>query len=298
MELRQLRYFTRAAELLSFSEAARAVNIAQSSLSQQIRQLEDELGIPLFVRGAHSLTLTEAGAQLLPLAQRTLHDADTCALRIADLQQLRTGVLSVGVTYSFSSILTETVIAFMRLYPGIKLNIIYKPMLELMQLLRDRQIDFVLAFKPSQSMPDVESHILFQNVLAAVVAKNHPLASKQKLTLDELQRYDLALPARGLQARNAFELLAADREFKIRLEINDVNLLFDLVRQTSLVTVLAEDSAYSKRDIVTIPIDVPHGEMAGGVHVLRDSYHKEAMREFIRLLTESLAVKLRQNSWL
>lgn len=274
------------------------MNIAQSSLSQQIRQLEDELGMPLFVRGAHSLTLTEAGEQLLPMALRTLHDADTCMLRIADLQQLRSGTLSIGVTYSFSPILTETVISFMRLYPGIRLNIIYKPMLELMELLRARTIDFVLAFKPSMPMPDVESHILFQNPLSAVVAKDHPLAKLDRMSLDELQKYSLALPARGLQARNAFEQLIGDREFKIRLEINDVNLLFDLVRQTGLVTVLAEDSTSNNRDIRAIPLDVPQGEMAGGVHVLRDSYHKESMREFIRLLTESITVRLRQNSWL
>lgn len=75
MELRQLRYFAKAAETLSFSHAANCLNIAQSSLSQQIKQLEDELGTKLFIRDSRSFQLTEAGEVMLPFALRTIHDA-------------------------------------------------------------------------------------------------------------------------------------------------------------------------------------------------------------------------------
>ena len=68
MELRQLRYFAKAAEILNFSDAAKSLNIAQSSLSQQIKQLEDELGTLLFIRNSHSIRLTEAGEVMLPFA--------------------------------------------------------------------------------------------------------------------------------------------------------------------------------------------------------------------------------------
>lgn len=169
MELRQLKYFAKAAETLNFSDAAKCLNIAQSSLSQQIKQLEDELGTQLFIRNCHSIRLTEAGEVMLPFALKTIHEADACADRIHDLRKMLTGTLNIGVTHSFSPILTESVISFMKMYPGIKLNIIYKPMNELMELLAKRDIDFVLAFKPIQSLPDVESHILFQNSLSAIV---------------------------------------------------------------------------------------------------------------------------------
>lgn len=205
MELRQLRYFAKAAETLNFSDAARALNIAQSSLSQQIRQLEDELNVQLFLRNSHSIQLTEAGELMLPYALRTIHDAQNCSDRIHDLQKLLTGTLNIGVTHSFSPILTETVISFMKMYPRIRLNIVYKTMSELMQLLSKHNLDFVLAFKPTQSIPDVESHILFQNSLSAVVNSAHPLASKERVTLAELEEYTLALPSKGLQARNAFD---------------------------------------------------------------------------------------------
>ena len=299
MELRQLKSFIKAAEMLSFSDAAKALNIAQSSLSQQIKQLEDELDVKLFLRNSHSIALTEAGKVMLPFALRTIHDAQTCTDRIRDLQKLLTGSLCIGVTYSFSPILTETVISFMKLYPHIKLNIIYEPMNKLMELLAKRQLDFVLAFKPTQPIADVESHTLFQNRLSAVVSATHPLASKEKVTLSELEKYDLALPSKGLQARNAFDsIVNGSDNFNIRIELNEVNILLKLIRQTRLVTVLAEDSIYNERDVEAIPIDIPENEMMGCVHILKDSYHKHSMKEFVRLLSESIAVKVRQNSWI
>ena len=289
----------KAAELLSFSDAAKALNIAQSSLSQQIKQLEDELDVKLFLRNSHSIALTEAGKVMLPFALRTIHDAQTCTDRIRDLQKLLTGSLCIGVTYSFSPILTETVISFMKLYPHIKLNIIYEPMNKLMELLAKRQLDFVLAFKPTQPIADVESHTLFQNRLSAVVSATHQLASKEKVTLSELEKYDLALPSKGLQARNAFDsIVNGSDNFNIRIELNEVNILLKLIRQTRLVTVLAEDSIYNERDVKAIPIDIPENEMMGCVHILKDSYHKHSMKEFVRLLSESIAVKVRQNSWI
>lgn len=299
MELRQLRYFTRAAETLNFSDAAKNLNIAQSSLSQQIKQLEDELGTQLFIRNSHSIRLTEAGEVMLPFAMRTIHEAEACADRINDLRKLLTGTLNIGVTHSFNPILTESVISFMKMYPGIKLNVVYKQMNELMELLSKREIDFVLAFRPIQPLADVESHILFQNSLSAIVGVSHPLAAKDKVTVAELERYELALPSKGLQARNAFDSIISDyNHFKIRIELNEVNTLLKLVRQTCLVTVLAEDSIYDVRDVKAVPIDVPDNQMAGCVHILKGTYRKHSMQEFIRILTESIAVKRLQNNWI
>lgn len=299
MELRQLRYFAKAAETLNFSDAAKCLNIAQSSLSQQIKQLEDELGTQLFIRNSHAIHLTEAGEVMLPFALRTLNEAEACTDRIHDLRRLLTGTLNIGVTHSFSPILTESVISFMKLYPGIKLNIVYKQMNELMELLAKHNIDFVLAFKPLQPLPDVESHILFQNSLSAIVGKNHPLASKEKVSITELEKYELALPSKGLQARNAFDNIISDyNNFKIRIELNEVNALLKLVRQTSLVTVLAEDSIYDARDVKAVPIDIPDNQMAGCIHILKGKYRKFSMQEFIRILSESIAVKRLQNNWI
>ena len=299
MELRQLRYFAKAAETLNFSHAANCLNMAQSSLSRQIKQLEDELGTQLFIRDSHSIRLTEAGEEMLPFALRTIHDAEACADRIRDLRKMLTGTINIGVTHSFSPILTETVISFLKMYPKIKVNIVYKQMNELMELLSNHELDFVLAFKPIQPLPDVESHILFQNTLSVIVGNNHPLASKDKVSISELEKYDLAFPSKGLQARNAFDNMVSDyNKFKIRIELNDVNTLLKLVRQTNLVTVLAEDSIYGVSDVKAVPINVPDNQMSGCVHILKETYRKHSMQEFIRILTESIAVKRFQNNWI
>lgn len=72
MELRQLKYFLMVAKTLSFSEAAKRLYITQGTLSQQIKQLEDELGFQLFSKTSHSVALTEAGEKLLPAAKQTV----------------------------------------------------------------------------------------------------------------------------------------------------------------------------------------------------------------------------------
>lgn len=299
MELRQLKYFAKVAETLNFSEAAKMLCITQSTLSQQIKQLENELDTPLLIRSSHKVTLSEAGELILPHVRRVIYEAESCADRINDLNKLASGSLSIGVTYSFSPILTETLLLFMKQYPKIRLDIYYKPMNELMELLKERVVDFVLAFKPTQSIEGVESHILFQNYLAAIVSEHHPLASKEKVTVAELRTYDLALPSKGLQARNTFDnIISSHDPLRVRIELNEVNILLKLIRQSMLVTVLAEATIHNETGVKAVPLDIPENEMAGCVHILKDTYRKKSMQEFIRMLGDSIAVKERQNAWL
>ena len=299
MELRQLRYFVNAAEQLSFSDAAKLLNIAQSTLSQQVRQLEDELGVQLFERNSHAISLTEAGAELLPFARRTLHEADSCVARIQDLDQLLAGTLNIGVTYSFSPILTETLMEFMKKYPRVKLNIYYKPMVELMAMLEARAVDFVLAFRPSESMPVIESHMLFDNHLAVIVKESHPLAGLDSVSLADIGKFNLALPSKGLQARNAFDtyLAAHPAPLNIRIELNEVNILLELIKRGNLVTILAEATVYNQTGVKAIPLTPEANEMEGCVHMLKNCYRKHSAIEFIHMLRESNAVRARVRDW-
>lgn len=301
MELRQLKYFAKLAETLNFSEASKALFITQSTLSQQIKQLEQELDIQLLQRNSHTVALTEAGEELLPCAMQVLQNAKMCMEKMNDLKQLLTGSLNIGVTYTFSPILTETLLAFMKSYPEVTLNIFYKPMDELMEMLHNREVDFVLAFKPSRPAADVESHVLFQNYLSAVMSIDHPMANKDKITLDELSKMPLALPSHGLQARSTFEEVLPFNiysKLKIKIQLNEVNILLKLIRKSKMVTVLAAATVHNEIGVKAIPIDLPDNEMAGCVHTLKDSYHKRSMKEFIRMLSESVAVREQFNAWI
>ena len=128
MEIRQLKYFLKVAEALNFSEASRRLYITQSTLSQQISHLEQEIGLPLFERNSHGVYLTEAGKELRPYAQKAVIATDSCFDHIEDLKKMLTGELNIGITYSFSTVMSETVVEFLRAYPGVKLNICYQNM--------------------------------------------------------------------------------------------------------------------------------------------------------------------------
>lgn len=300
MELRHLKYFVKIAETLNFSEAAKSLFITQSTLSQQIRQLEQEVDAQLFERNNHNVRLTEAGEELLPYARQTLKASQACFDRIQDLQQMLTGTLNIGVTFSFSPILTEALFAFIKLYPKVKLNIFYKPMAELMKMLEQDEVDFALTFRPAELNKEIESHFLFDNHLAVIVRDDHPLAHKESVSIAELEQYDLVLPAKGLQARNTFDLMCAEssRKLKVRIELNDVNVLLRMVKQSGMITILSETTIYNEEGFNSIPIDLRIKEMEGCIHVKKNVYQKRSAKEFIRLLGESNAVRERMRNGL
>lgn len=300
MELRQLKYFVRIAETLNFSEASRTLYVTQSTLSQQIKSLEDELGSLLFQRDSHSVTLTESGQMLLPLARQTLMDASSCKEQIKDLQEMLTGELNIGVTYSFSPILTETVKNFMKEYPGVKLNIQYKNMEELMGLLRRREVDFVLSFKSNRPYDEIESHNIFEDKLSVIMRKDHALASKSSISIGDLTKHRLAFPAKGLQARNAIEKyidLEASR-LNVCLEINEANILLDIVQHNNVFTILSEATIRGREMLKAIPLDIPDNQMQGCIHTLKRVYRKRSAEAFVKMLRETNTVQELSEKWL
>lgn len=292
MELRQIRYFLKVAELLNFSEASKALFITQSTLSQQIRQLENEFDTILFERNSHEVSLTEAGQQFMRYARKVIIDVEDCTQKMDDLKNMLTGELNIGVTFTFSPLLTETVLEFMKLYPHVRLNVFYKTMSELMDMLQRREVDFVLAFKPTDRNDKIESHVLFNNHLSVVVSEHHSLAKRKSLTLDDLAPYDAAMPARGLQARNSFDdmIHSENSKLKIRVELNDVSILLKLIKQSKLVTILAEATIHDEDGLVAIPLEMAGNDMEGCIHLLKQAYVKNSAREFYRLLSQSRAI--------
>ena len=300
MELRNLKAFVTAARLLNFTEAARELCITQSTFSQTIKQLEDETGYALFFRNSHEVQLTEAGAELLPYAERAIHTADDCTHRMEDLRELRCGQLSIGITHSFNQVLHETLKEYMHLYPGIKLNIVYKPMTELIECLQRRELDFVLSYRPAERWQGLISHILYEDKLSVIVKADHPLSMRKSVTLNDLAQYPAALPAKGLQARKVLDKILADSDINlnVRLEINEVTPLLRLVRNINIFTVLSSSATEDAPDLRAIPIDHHECNMEGAVIAVKERYVKTASKEFIRILSETSLVKKRINEWL
>lgn len=257
--------------------------------------MEFELGFELFLRNSRHISLTEAGEEFLPFARKTILDAEDGVQRLHDLQHVKTGTLRVGVTYSLSTVLTEGLISFMKEFPGIKLEVFYKTVDELMVLLREHKVDFILSYKPLADAPDIESMPLFENVLALVVANEHPLASRKKIKLSELSGRSLILPSRGLQARTMLDKLAEGKEIDLvyKLELNETNILLQMVATGNYATILSASAVFGKTRFKAIPLDEPGNVMEASLLSLKGAYQKSAAREFIDILMNTEAVKRR-----
>ncbi len=291
MELRQIRYFLQIAETSSFSEASRQLCVSQSTVSQQIKQLEDELGAELFVRDSHSVKLSDYGIQFLPYAKNIAEDVRSGVARIKDVSGLSVGTINIGATYTFCPLLGKTIEEFMKEHKGISIKLTCASMEELMQMLEDGELDTVLSYRPSRHFDNIESHILFNSNLCVTARRDHPLAGKDKVRLVDLEKFPMALPSRGLQARNEFDrlLFGQNYRFDVRLEVNDLNMLLDLVSRTDMITFLSAATVKDNPEFCTINIDHNETEMVGSYHLLKGQYIKVATRAFLKSLIENNA---------
>ncbi len=294
MELRQVRYFVKVAELGSFSEAARQLSASQSNLSQQVKALEEELGVSLLVRDSHHVQLSDEGEAFYPSAVRILKEVDDSLQSIRDVRNLAAGSLEVGATYSFFPLLLETVREFIRDYPLIKLNIRCATMEELVDMLQKHKLDVALSYMPSSGFPNIDSHTLFSSDLCIICREGHPLSLKDKVSVGELLAYPLALPSRGLQARNTLDglLLSNCAKADVRVEVNDINMLLGIVAGSDLVTVLSHSTARPVGNLRSVPLDNPSRTMEGAYHLLRGVYCKKAVSVFIERLRRNNALDM------
>lgn len=289
MELRQLKYFVTVAQTLNFSEAARKLFITQGTLSQQIMQLEGEVGSKLFERTSHSVILTEAGEELLPLAQQTLESSEVCAARMRDIKGALAGTLKLGTTHSFCPLMTETVKVFLKENPGVDIKIFVETAAEILDMVRNRELDLALAYKPIMEYEEIESEPLFSASLSVVMRKDHPLADSKSLSLQDIESQGVVLPGGPLQARRIFDrYLGIDtRRLNVRVEVNDPELIMDIVQGTSLVSVVSTLAAYYRPNLVAVPLDYASYKMTGCVHRLKTGYRKRSAEVFLEMLRES-----------
>lgn len=256
MELRQLKYFKTACELQNFSEAARTLHISQSTLSQQIKQLEDELDVLLFDRIGKRIIPTEAGLAFLPFASKAITDAEDGKQIIRDLKGIETGSLHIGVTYSMSPLLICALNLFTKAYPKIKIHITFATSEEMLRKLEDNHLDFVLSFQPEGSFGAFETLPLFTSKLYFIVHQSHPLAGLSSITLQRLSQTPLILPEKGFATRKKIDELC--RKYKLKLnvgiEINEVHTIIHALANGQWGTIMTQAAVRGEAQLVQIPI--------------------------------------------
>ncbi|MGP1614906.1 MAG: LysR family transcriptional regulator, partial [Pollutimonas bauzanensis] len=128
MELRHLRYFRMLAEHLNFTRAAERLYITQSTLSHQIKQLEEEIGLELVTRKGKTIALTHAGQHFLASATRAVEGIDNTLRELKSFQQPLTGHLVIGATHTFSiKLLGQYLALFVKQFPLVKLELLELP---------------------------------------------------------------------------------------------------------------------------------------------------------------------------
>jgi len=196
MDLRRLRYFVAAAEELSFNRAAQRLRIAQPPLSNQIKQLEEELGVRLFERTSRGVRMTEAGETLLEEARRIFVQVDQTINLVRRVGYGEVGRLTLGFVPSASNeVLPPILHTFRHRYPGVELFLREMRPDRVVQRLHDKQIDVGFLYLP---LDDASLNIecVSREPLVLALAESHPLASKAQVELQALGEEPFILPAR------------------------------------------------------------------------------------------------------
>lgn len=264
MELRHLRYFAAVADTLHFGRAARRVHVSQPTLSQQIRQLEEELGTPLFERARAGVRLTQAGELFRTYASRALEDVNAGLSAVGALRGLTTGALRVGYPPSMRGIVVPALAAVLRRHPGLALSAEEAVVRRLERRLADGKLDVGLGYAPTR-LADLDAEPVFDSRLALVVARGHALAGAESVGVKALGEEPFALLSRGLRVRTRVDAWFAAMRFapRVALESNAVATMLAIVRAGLAVTVLPEPRlADAERLVVKRLSPAPRSELA------------------------------------
>lgn len=188
MELRHLRYFLAAADSGSFSAASRSLHVAQSAISEQIADLERELGGPLLERGQRRLRLTAPGEIFLQEARRILESSERAVELTRRSMRGQVGTLSIGFfLWGSGGFFPRIIREYRKLNPGVRLSLSEMPAPAQMEALLSGKIDvgFTRPLEPPLTR-FLHEELLYQDPIVAVLPRSHRLAGSRKIQLADL----------------------------------------------------------------------------------------------------------------
>lgn len=234
MRLDYLRYFNHLAKVLNFTKAAEDLFVAQPTLSVAIKRMEQELGVKLFKRGKGSsrIELTESGAAYYEYVSLALNNLDT-GLRVArEIQGEANSLVRVGTVYSMQGInWSQAMQAFLSKKsnpPKISIEQSYSP--ELIARLRKGELDVVFAAR-MDDLDDLNYIYVWSQPLVLGVHKNHPLAKREKITLDDLKKYEIL----------TYPKESPVQRIDIELPVDEMNLLREYDDEITMSTIISSD---------------------------------------------------------
>lgn len=285
MELRQLRYFLTLCQELHFSEAAFQLGISQPSLSQQIKLLEAEVGLPLFNRIGKKTLKTEAGELLETYAKEILGKITEAQLALDDLKTERVGLIRVAVLpsdldYRMSHLLK----AFHQEFPKVQVRVI--PSIDITEKLLSNQVDIGVGLLREENVILKQTHIYTESY-ELYLHSEHPLANKRLISAEELVGLSFISFPEGYYGRGLLDSWAKAKGVRLTpiIETGSAASQFQLVAEGVGVTIQPQQliGELGHQDLVSVEIlDGPIREVA--IAHLNGKYLSLAMKDFIERL--------------
>jgi len=289
MLLRHIHYFLAVAEHRSFTRAAAALFVSQPALSQQIKQLEETLGAQLFDRSARTLRLTDAGDIYARYARRALCDLAEGKRAIHDIDNLSSGSLRLAMTPTFTRYLLGPLIAsFHERYPNITLSVREMPQDLIEQGLANDDIDVGVAFS-AVGMAEIAAQPLLVETLALVVAQSHPLAVRDTLALQALDKERLVLLTSEFATREQIDHYFRQNAIfpQVMMEANSLSAVIEIIRRTHLATLLPTRIALEQDALIAIPLTPSLLQRTAVLLHRKGAWQTAAARAFIGLAQET-----------
>jgi LysR family transcriptional regulator, transcription activator of glutamate synthase operon len=247
MELRQLRYLVALAEEQSFTRAAAREHIAQPALSQQIRRLEDEVGLALVERTTRHVAISSAGELLVARARRILSELDAAQTELEGLTGVQTGRVTVGAMHTMGPVDVSLALAiFHQRHPAVELTVREQSSEELAEMLRVDELDLAfLSVTERIESHGLGLHQLLSEELVAVLPRDHRLARRRRVRMAELAGEQFISYREGARLREL--LIAAGHhagfEPRVKLESNESERIRRLVERGMGVAILPRSDA-------------------------------------------------------
>ncbi len=219
LTLRQLKVFKTVAEQSSYTQAAQLLHLTQPAVSMQLRQLEENIGLPLFEKLGRKIHLTEAGKELFYYSQRIFQDLREIDEVMDAFKGKQRGHLRISVATTANHFATRLLAAFLEHHPGIGLSLDVTNRKSLLKQLSNNEADLVIMGEPPQEAP-LESLAFMENPLVVIAPAKHPLASaKGKIGLKRLSQETFVTREKASGTRAAMARFFATHDIPFRTSI-------------------------------------------------------------------------------
>ena len=210
VSLRQLRVFAMVARQLSFTRAAHELHLTQPAVSQQVKLLEAEIGLPLFEQIGRKVRLTPAGVELHRYADQAIELLREAGEALAAMRGLKRGVLKLGAVSTAKYFAPSLLAAFTPVYPEVTIKFSVGNREEIIKQLAANEIDLVIMGRPPREL-DTIAEPFAKHPLVIIAAPDHALATKRRIRLKQLGTENFLIREEGSGTRASLERVFKDR---------------------------------------------------------------------------------------